>query len=263
MCSTIKERGKGRCCAWRDRKSTFYNTSSFCAVCLPHESRNWPSNAELLPSARSAAEGKGGDHSCKSPRSPGQVERYMEHTRSDSYDSNSLAYPNKPSESGGATLPEDDTMDGRPEMARTLQPGSVGLGSTDELPEPPRLPRPTTIRPPMVESSSTKTETRRSLMPALAPLASPNSSSSVYVTEHDESPPTKRGLRRLSQAVSTMKLMNKATKLGSATTSDAFLKSRALTRMIGVKGTGHQARGAAPLTCSLRCQWRGLPRATT
>lgn len=197
------------------------------------------------------------------PRSPGQVERYMEHTRSDSYDSISLAYPNKPSESGGATLPEDDTMDGRPEMARTLQAGSVGLGSTDELPEPPRLPRPTTIRPPMVESSSTKTETRRSLMPALAPPASPNSSSSVYVTEHDESPPTNRGLRRLSQAVSTMKLMNKATKLGSATTSEAFLKSRALTRMIGVKGTGHQARGAAPLTCSLRCQWRGLPRATT
>ena len=57
----------------------------------------------------------------------------------------------------------------------------------------------------------------------------------------DKAPPPgpRRGLTRLSAAVNTVKLMNKA-KTGQLSMAEAFAHTRALTRMIGVKGTEHQ-----------------------
>ena len=139
------------------------------------------------------------------------------------------------------------------EMARQLSAGAqhvegelqaasalkkaVRFGGSDSIDEPPTISRPPSksessiSRPPsQAESSSAKTEAGQSSM-SQAPA--------VYITEHDESPPPRRGIARLSQAFTAVMLMNKAQQ-GTLNPTEAFFYSRALTRNLGDKGTDHQ-----------------------
>ena len=139
------------------------------------------------------------------------------------------------------------------EMARQLSAGAqhvegelqaasalkkaVRFGGSDSTDEPPTISRPPSksessiSRPPsQAESSSAKTEAGQSSM-SQAPA--------VYITEHDESPPPRRGIARLSQAFTAVMLMNKAQQ-GTLNPTEAFFYSRALTRNLGDKGTDHQ-----------------------
>ena len=144
----------------------------------------------------------------------------MKRTLSLSYGSygtatNTAAYPSEP------MLPEDHRVE---ELAR---PSALknSVSCSDSADEPPTIRRP----PSKAESSSAKTEAGQRSMWQAPPA--------VYITEHDEPLPPRR---RLSQAVTTVKLMNKAQHGTLNPAEAAFLNSRALSRMIGVKGTNHQ-----------------------
>ena len=161
--------------------------------------------------------------------SPSRVDLFMKRTLSLSYGSYGAATntaANLSEQPGELELPKDDRVD---ELARpNALKNSVGFGRSESADEPPTIRRP----PSKAESSSAKTEAGQRSMWQAPPA--------VYITEHDESPPPRRGIARLSQAVTTVKLMNKAQHGTLNPAEEAFLNSRALSRMIGVKGTDHQ-----------------------
>lgn len=104
----------------------------------------------------------------------------------------------------------------------------VRFGGSDSADGPPSIPRP----PSKAESSTATTEAGQSPM-LQAPM--------IYITDHDESPPLRRGLSRLSQAVVAVKHMNRVQRgLGGTSAAEAFVPQRALARAIGTKGTDHQ-----------------------
>ena len=159
--------------------------------------------------------------------SPSRVDLFMKRTLSLSYGSYGAATntaANLSEQPGELELPKDDRVD---ELARpNALKNSVGFGRSESADEPPTIRRP----PSKAESSSAKTEAGQSSM-SQAPA--------VYITEHDESPPPRRGIARLSQAFTAVMLMNKAQQ-GTLNPTEAFFYSRALTRNLGDKGTDHQ-----------------------
>ena len=116
-----------------------------------------------------------------------------------------------------------------------------------KAPPPPTLPKPALRRK---SSSSDVVSSPQAHSPKDPPpshgsrIVAPGSSASKgnddsSASEDKAPPPGRRGLTRLSAAVNTVKLMNRA-KTGQLSMAEAFAHTRALTRMIGVKGTEHQ-----------------------